>query len=316
MKKNNLLGSALLCFAALLWGLAFVVQNSAAQKIPPFTFNSLRSFIGAIFIFGLLIALRFINKNNHNKDKDEFAFIPKGINKKAFITGSLLCGLALAVSTNFQQFGIAAYPQGVPTEARSGFLTALYVIIVPLLSIFIKKRVPVIVWCSALVAIIGFYMLCLFDGVNGFYLADIYVLGCTLTFSLHIIFIDKYCDVIGAIRLSAFQFLIAAILSGILALIFEVSSISIPDIISVIPEILYMGIVSSGIAYTLQVVGQKYAEPAIASLSMSLESVFAALGGWIITGNILKTNEIIGCLLVFAAIVLAQTPEFFKKQRT
>ena len=313
MKKNNLLGSALLCFAALLWGLAFVVQNRAADKIPPLTFNSLRSFIGAIFIFGLMAALRIVNKHK-GKNPDEFAVIPKSINKKTFIIGSLLCGLALAVSTNFQQFGIAAYPQGVPTEARSGFLTALYVIIVPILSIFVKKKVSVIVWCSALVAIIGFYMLCLFEGVSGFYLADIYVLGCTFSFSLHIIFIDKYCDTIGAVRLSAFQFFIAGVLSGILALIFEASSISISNIVSVIPEILYMGIVSSGIAYTLQVVGQKYAEPAIASLSMSLESVFAALGGWIITGNILKTNEIIGCLLVFAAIVLAQTPEFFKKQ--
>lgn len=304
-KKSNLKGSLILCTAALLWGLAFVVQNRAADKIPTFTFNCLRSFIGAAFLFAFMGI-----KSISNKD---YIPVPKTINKKLLLTGGIVCGVVLAISTNFQQFGIAAYPEGVPTEARSGFLTALYVIIVPILSIFAKKKVPLIVWCSAIVALIGFYMLCLFEGVSGFYLADLLVLGCTLAFSLHIIVIDKYCDAIGGVRLSAFQFIFCGIVSGIMSLIFELDAISISSIISVIPEILYMGIVSSGIAYTLQTVGQKYAEPAVASLSMSLESVFAALGGWVITGNALKGNEIIGCLLVFAAIVLAQVPEFFKK---
>ncbi len=306
MKKSNLKGSLILCLAALLWGLAFVVQNRAADKIPPFTFNCLRSIIGAAFLFGFMGIKSIKNKN--------FVPVPKTMNKKLLLTGSILCGIALAVSTNFQQFGIAAYPDGAPVEARSGFITALYVIVVPLLSVFVRKKVPLMVWLSALVAVGGFYMLCLFEGAGSFYFADILVLSCTFTFSLHIIVIDKYCDAIGGVRLSAFQFVFAAIISGILSLIFELNLINLQNIISVIPEILYMGIVSSGIAYTLQIVGQKYAEPAIASLSMSLESVFAALGGWVITGNALKGNEIIGCLLVFAAIVLAQMPEFFKSK--
>ena len=305
-KKSNLKGSLILCLAALLWGLAFVVQNRAADKIPPFTFNCLRSIIGALFLFGFMAVMSIKNK--------DYVIVPKSMNKKLLLTGGVLCGLALAVSTNFQQFGIAAYPDGAPVEARSGFITALYVIVVPILSVFVKKKVPIIVWISALVAIGGFYLLCLFEGTGGFYLADILVLACTFTFSLHIIVIDKYCDAIGGVRLSAFQFVFAAIISGILALVFELDLINIQKITSVIPEILYMGIVSSGIAYTLQIVGQKYAEPAIASISMSLESVFAALGGWVITGNALKGNEIIGCLLVFAATVLAQMPEFFKKK--
>ncbi len=304
-KKSNLKGSLILCTAALLWGLAFVVQNRAADKIPPFTFNCLRSIIGALFLFGFMAVMSIKNK--------DYVIVPKAMDKKLLLTGGILCGIALAVSTNFQQFGIAAYPDGAPVEARSGFITALYVIVVPILSIFVRKKVPIIVWISALVAIGGFYMLCLFEGTGGFYLADILVLGCTFTFSLHIIVIDKYCDAVGGVRLSAFQFVFAAIISGIMAVVFELDLINIQNIISVIPEILYMGIVSSGIAYTLQIVGQKYAEPAIASLSMSLESVFAALGGWVISGNALKANETIGCLLVFAAIVLAQTPEFFKK---
>lgn len=307
-KKSNFKGSLILCLAALLWGLAFVVQNRAADKIPPFTFNCLRSIIGALFLFGFMAVMSIKNK--------DYVIVPKSMNKKLLLTGGVLCGLALAVSTNFQQFGIAAYPDGAPVEARSGFITALYVIVVPILSVFVKKKVPIIVWISALVAIGGFYMLCLFEGTGGFYLADILVLACTFTFSLHIIVIDKYCDAIGGVRLSAFQFVFAAIISGILALVFELDLINIQKITSVIPEILYMGIVSSGIAYTLQIVGQKYAEPAIASISMSLESVFAALGGWVITGNALKGNEIIGCLLVFAAIVLAQIPEFFKNKKS
>lgn len=305
-KKSNLKGSLILCLTALLWGLAFVVQNRAADKIPPFTFNCLRSIIGAIFLFGFMAVMSIKNK--------DYVIVPKTMNKKLLLTGSILCGLALAISTNFQQFGIAAYPNGAPVEARSGFITALYVIVVPILSVFVRKKVPIMIWISALVAIGGFYMLCLFEGTGGFYFADILVLACTFTFSLHIIVIDKYCDAIGGVRLSAFQFVFAAIISGILSLIFEIHLIDIQSIISVLPEILYMGVVSSGIAYTLQIVGQKYAEPAIASISMSLESVFAALGGWVIMGNALKSNEIVGCLLVFAAIIIAQTPEFFKNK--
>lgn len=303
-KKSNLKGSLILCTAALLWGLAFVVQNRAADKIPPFTFNCLRSFIGAIFLFAFMGIMSIKNK--------DYIPMPKTINKKLLFTGSAVCGTVLAIATNFQQFGIAAYPTGAPVEARSGFITALYVIVVPILSVFVKKRVPLIVWLASLVAIGGFYMLCLYEGAGGFYLADILVLFCTFAFSMHIIVVDKYCDAIGGVRLSAFQFIFCGIVSGIMSLIFELDIISISSILSVIPEILYMGVVSSGIAYTLQIVGQKYAEPAIASISMSLESVFAALGGWVITGNALKGNEIIGCLLVFAAIVLAQTPEFLK----
>ena len=305
-KKSNLKGSLILCTAALLWGVAFAVQDSAAKLVPPFTFNCLRSIVGALFLFSFM-GIKSI------KDKD-YLPVPKTMNKKLLFTGSILCGIALAVSTNFQQFGIAAYPDGVPTAARSGFITALYVIVVPLLSVFVKKRVPVMVWVACLVAVGGFYMLCLFEGVSGFYLADILVLGCTFTFSLHIMIIDKYCDAVGGVRLSAFQFVFSAIISGVLAVIFELDAISLANIKLAIPHILYMGIVSSGIAYTLQIVGQKFAEPAIASLSMSLESVFAALAG-VVVGDLLEVNEIIGCVLVFAATVIAQIPELLKNNK-
>ncbi len=321
-KKSNLKGSLILCTAALLWGVAFAVQEAAAELIPPFTFNCLRSIVGAAFLFGFM-GIKAI------KDKS-YVPIPKTMNKKNLFVGGMLCGIALAVSTNFQQFGIAVYPDGVPTEARSGFITALYVIIVPILSLFTKKKVHIIIWISAIIAVVGLYTMCL---VSGFYIADVLVLVCALTFSLHIMIIDKYCDAVGGIRLSAFQFVFAAIISGLLALIFEfkilapinlglnVPPISLANIKSAIPHVLYMGIVSSGIAYTLQIVGQKYAEPAIASISMSLESVFAAISGYMagvlipaIEIKKLSANEIVGCILIFTAIILAQTPEFFKKK--
>ncbi len=306
MKKNNLMGSSLLCLAALLWGLAFVVQDTVSDKIPPFIFNSIRSFVGAAFLFSFMGVMSIKNK--------DYIPVPKSVDKKRLIIGSTLCGLMLAISTNLQQFGITLYPDNVPNSARSGFLTALYVIIVPILSVFVRKKVPLIVWISSLVALIGFYMLCLFNGISGFYFADILLLCCAVTFSLHIIAIDRYCGMVGGVRLSAFQFIVAGIISGILALVFELDSISIKNIIDSTWAILYMGVVSSGIAYTLQIVGQKYAEPSIASITMSLESVFAALGGWVIKGAALEVNEIIGCLLVFGAIILAQTPELFKKR--
>lgn len=320
-KKSNLKGSFILFVAALLWGFAFVVQDRAAEKVPPFAFNCMRSIIGAVFLFAFMALMSVKNK--------DYVIMPKSLNKKLLLTGSAICGTVLAVATNFQQFGIAAYPQGVPTSARSGFITALYVILVPLLSVFAKKRVPIIIWIASVVAIGGFYMLCLYEGIDGFYGADLLVLGCTVAFSMHIIVVDKYCGVIGGVRLSAFQFIFAAIVSGILSFVFEFEIINIPPlnpngpqlsiegIKSVIPEILYMGIVSSGIAYTLQIVGQKFAEPAVASLSMSFESVFAAIGGWIIPPHdALKTPQIIGCALIFGAIVLAQLPEFFKSKKS
>ena len=295
-----------MCLAALIWGMAFVVQDSVADKIPPFIFNSIRSFIGAGFLFSFMGIMSVRDK--------KFTPVPKDMDKKQLILAGTLCGIMLAVSTNLQQFGIALYPDNVPNSARSGFLTALYVVIVPILSVFVRKRVSAVVWIAAFVALIGFYMLCLFEGVSGFYLADVLLLCCALTFSLHIIIVDRYCGIVGGVRLSAFQFIVAGIVSGILALIFELDAINLKNILDCTWQILYMGIVSSGIAYTLQIVGQKYAEPAIASITMSLESVFAALGGWVIKGAALNTNEIIGCTLVFAAIILAQTPEFFKRK--
>ncbi len=298
MKNSNLKGSLILITAALIWGLAFVAQREASDLIPPFSFNALRSVVGAAVLY---VFWFFTNKN---KSKD---FFPKEKPlKRQYYIAALICGVCLSVSVNFQQFGIAAYPNGVPSEARSGFITALYVILVPVFSIALRKKVGLPVWAGVIIAIAGIYLLCFSGGVSGIYLGDLLVFLCAISFSLHIMAIDKFVSVTGGVRLSILQFSVTAVISLVLALIFEFDKISIANILSATPQILYVGIMSSGIAYTLQIVGQKFAEPTVASISMSLESVFAALGGWIISGNALSFREIVGCLLVFGAIVIAQ----------
>ena len=307
MKKGNLKGSLILLTASLIWGLAFVAQNIASEKAPSFTINALRSFIAAavLYIFYLLLNI-----------KSKEPFIPKEKEKRlACFKGGIICGSALAVSANLQQFGIAALKSAnaKAIDARSGFLTALYVILVPIISVLLRKRVNFVVWISVFAAVAGVYLLCFEKGMEKLYLGDLLLLLCAVSFSIHILTVDKYVGTVGGIRLSVLQFAVCGILSAIGTFVFDLESITLVGIVSVMPQIIYLGVMSSGVAYTLQVVGQKFAEPAVASISMSFESVFAALGGWLISGDALNKNQIIGCALVFAAIILPELPEFVKK---
>lgn len=302
-RKNNIKGSLILSLAALIWGLAFVAQSGAADKVPPFLCNALRSFIAAVVLFVFWLFMNI---------KEKKPFFEKG-KEKTYLLSGIICGTCLAVSVNFQQFGIAAYEAvGAPSEARAGFLTVLYVIIVPLMSVFMKKKISIPVWFGVIIALIGVYLLCFSKGISGIYLGDLLVLFCAFTFSLHIISVDKFVGITGGIKLSIMQFLVCGVISQIMSVIFETKSIHLQNILSAAPEIIYLGVMSSGIAYTLQVVGQKFAEPTVASISMSLESVFALLGGWLISQNALSSREIIGCTLVFIAIIIAQLPDFKK----
>lgn len=305
MKFNNLKGSLILMAAALIWGLAFVAQSGAAELVPPFMFNALRSFIGT---FALYIFYVFLNR----KQKTSF-FPTQKYERIIYLKAALICGICLAISINFQQFGIAFYPKTAAVEARSGFITALYVILVPIFAIFMGKKIKIPVILGVVIAIAGIYMLCFSEGINKIYLADFLVFLCAISFSLHIIAVDKFVGTTGGVKLSIIQFLVAGTISLILSIIFEFSKIELSNILEAAPQILYLGIMSSGAAYTLQIVGQKYAEPAIASISMSLESVFAALGGWVISGNSLTKSELFGCVLVFIAISVAQLPQKSKK---
>ena len=303
---NNIKGSAILCTAALIWGLAFVAQSDAADVVPPFIFNALRSFIGAGFLLLLLLGRKIITK------KPMLPATRKG--RREMLLGGVSCGVLLAISINLQQFGLTDYPADIAGAARAGFLTALYVILVPIFSIFTGKRLRLPVLMAVLIAMGGIYLLSFSEGSEGVYAGDILMLLCAVSFSFHILAVDRYVEPVGGILLSMMQFLVCGGISLLLAVALE--SFTITAIWQAAPQILYLGIMSSGIAYTLQIVGQRYAEPAVASLSMSLESVFAALGGWLIAGNTLSVKEVGGCALVFFAIVLAQLPQFLGNKST
>lgn len=306
MKQNNLKGSLILGLAALIWGLAFVAQNQISDSVPTFTINASRSFIAAIFLF---IFWKLTNL------KTKATFLPTDkVGKKKYLAAALMCGGFLSVAMNLQQFGIALYPKGAPAETHAGFLTVLYVILVPIFSIVLRKRVPFFVWCGGILATIGIYLLCLANGLDAFYFADIIVFCCAIAFALQILAVDKYVGVTGGVKLSIMQFFVVGVVSTICALIFDINTLSLSALIDGALPILYLGIMSSGIAYTLQIVGQKYAEPSVASIVMSFESVFAVLGGVVFSHSVLKSNEIIGCVVMFAAIIIAQLPEFKKKK--
>ena len=306
-KRNNIKGSLILGTAALIWGLAFVAQSDAADKVPPFLFNSLRSLIAAIFLFCALLVRKLTTKQNIQPSEP--------INRRRVVTGGILCGILLTVSVNLQQAAITIYPAGAAAEARGGFLTALYVVFVPIIALFMGKKLELPILGAIVIATGGFYMLCLWGGIESIYLADLLVLLCAVSFSFHILSVDHYSGFMNGMLLSMVQFLICGILSGVISLAVE-NAVVWENVLSAAFPILYTGVMSSGVAYTMQIYGQKYAEPAVASLSMSLESVFAALGGWLILGNALSLPEFIGCALVFLAIVLAQMPQLLETRRT
>ena len=308
MKKlQNLKGTLLLVLAALIWGLAFVAQNNAADKIPPMALNASRSLITAILLFLFLLLRKGITKLP--------ILPPAPERKRKWILPGVLCGCFLAVSMNLQQYGIVAYPAGTATEARSGFLTALYVILVPILALFFGKKLRLLLMGAVCIATVGIYLLCVSDGMEGIYWGDVLMLMCALSFAMHIHSIDRFGSETDGILLSMSQFAVAGVLSAVFSLIFEAPTLS--GILAAIGEILFLGVFSGGIAYTLQIVGQKYAEPTVASITMSLEGVFATLGGWLISGNALTAREWFGCALVFFAIVLAQLPSpNFKRRKS
>ena len=293
---HNVKGSLILSSAALIWGLALVAQTTAAKHIPPFLISSLRSFIGAAFLFLLYII--------QSKRKKRPLLPQVGVPRKRALLGGIICGVLLAISINFQQFSLLYYPEGTAVEARAGFLTTLYVIIVPLFSIFFGKKLRLGMWLAVLLAMAGIYLLCLGQGLDGIYLGDILLLFCALCFSFHIVAVDYYAVHVDTLLLSCLQFTVCGTLSGILSLGFEQTTSA--AVVEAIPALLYLGILSCGIGYTLQIYGQRFAEPAVASIAMSLESVFAALGGWLISGNSMTPREIFGAALMFAAIVLIQ----------
>ena len=285
--KNNIL----LVLTALIWGCAFVAQSVGMDFVGPFTFNMARFLIGAIV---LLPVIWFM-------DRQRKTGAEKGAGQKTLIIGGICCGIALAVASTLQQWGIL-----FTTVGKAGFITAMYIVIVPLLGIFIGKKVrPLIIGCVA-IAVVGFYFLCMTESLC-LGLGDFLVLLCAIAFSIHILVIDHFSPKVDGVKMSAIQFLTAAIISAVPTLLWEQPVLT--EILQAWQPVLYAGVMSCGVAYTLQIIAQKNADPTVASLLLSLESVFSVLAGWVLLGQELSLKELFGCVLIFCAIILAQLPE-------
>lgn len=291
MKKTALRSSFLLFLAAFIWGVAFVAQSVGMDYMGPFTFNGARFLMGSMVLFPLVIYRR----KGKSKESKKFG------SRRDTLTGGICCGLALCCAALFQQFGIV-----YTTVGKAGFITTLYIIIVPIMGIFLKKKVPGKVWIAAVIAAVGMYLLCMSESLR-LSRGDTYVFICAILFSIHILVIDYFSSKADGVELSCLQFLTAGIIGSVLALIFERPTLS--NFAGGIIPLAYAGIMSSGVAYTLQVIGQKDLDPTVASLILSLESVVSMLAGWVILKQALSPRELFGCVLVFAAVILAQLPE-------
>jgi len=291
MKKTALRSSFLLFLAAFIWGVAFVAQSVGMVYMGPFSFNGARFLMGSIVLLPLVLYRR-------KKDKEKQV---KRADLKTTLTGGVCCGLALCSAALLQQFGIM-----YTTVGKAGFITTLYIIIVPIMGIFLKKKVPGKVWLAAVIAAVGMYLLCMNESFR-LSRGDTYVCICAILFSVHILVIDYFSPKADGVELSCLQFLTAGVICSVGALILEKPQLS--DFIDGIVPLAYAGIMSSGVAYTLQVVGQKDLDPTVASLILSLESVVSMLAGWVILGQALSPRELFGCILVFGAVILVQLPD-------
>ena len=291
MKGGSLKSSFLLFLAAFIWGVAFVAQSVGMDYMGPFSFNGGRFILGSLVLMPIVIFRR-------RKDKR------KGVERagaKITVTGGICCGLALCAAALCQQIGIQ-----YTTVGKAGFITTLYIIIVPIMGIFLKKKVPGKVWIGAVIAAAGMYLLCMSEKL-ALSKGDTYVFICAILFSVHILVIDYFSPKADGIELSCIQFLTAGVIASVGAIILEQPTLS--NFIAGIIPLAYAGILSSGVAYTLQVIGQKDLDPTIASLILSLESVVSMLAGWVILKQALSGRELFGCLLVFAAVILVQLPD-------
>ena len=281
--KSNLL----LALAAFIWGIAFVAQSVSMDHIGPWTFTCIRNFIAAATLYILMPLLNKISGSENKKT-----------NKKEMWIGGICCGIALAVASMFQQTGII-----YTTVGKAGFLTALYTVIVPILSLFLGKKSKWNVYVAVGISIIGMYFLCMNENFSIAY-GDVLVLICALMFAFHIMIVDHFVKGIDGIKLSCIQFLTAGIFCLIPMVVLEKPNLN--NIFEAAVPILYAGILSSGAGYTLQIVGQKGADPSIAGMILSLESVFAALAGTLLLHEVLSLRELFGCILVFGAIIFSQ----------
>ena len=306
-------GNLLLLLTAFIWGVAFAAQSEGMKYVEPFTFMGVRSYLAGIVLL-VFLGIRGVIEKRHKKDtsgvtavkgaEDKTAEIVqerKGSGKILFL-GGVCCGVILFTASMLQQIGIKYAPE----SGKAGFITALYIVLVPVCGVFIKKKVGAKVWLAVLIALCGMYLLCVTDGFT-IAKGDIYLLLCALAYAVDILVVDYFSPKADGVAMSCIQFFVCGVLGTVG--MFWMEHVEAAQIVKAWLPLVYAGVMSSGVGYTLQIVAQKDTEPTEASLIMSLESVFAVLGGWVLLGQILSVRELAGCALVFAAVILAQIPK-------
>lgn len=302
MNKQKLKGNALLLLTALVWGTSFIAQSKGVESISPVAFNGIRSILGGIVLLPVIWWL------DHEKKKSG-----KPIMKfdRRLAIGGTICGVLLCIASTLQTTGMVYTSPG-----KSAFITALYMVIIPIIDLFRGRKPRPIIVASVIIAIVGLYLMCINSSLD-INKGDVITLGCSFAFAVHILVIDHFSPKVDGVKLAATQFFVCGTLNIICMFIFEEPDPNL--ILGCWKSIAYSGIMSCGVAYTLQIVAQKYTDPTSASIIMSLESVFATLAssllillGWQITGGLMTSREVIGCIIMFCAIILVQLPEKHK----
>ncbi len=291
--KNGIKNTGMLLLTAIIWGFAFVAQSAGMEYVGPFTFSAVRCLIGGAVLIPVAIVWSRGEERKFSKD---------------LLAGGVLCGIALAAAMNVQQLGIMTTSVG-----KAGFLTALYIVIVPVIGIFFHRKCAYTVWIGVVCSLIGLYLLCMTDGQLQMAKGDWLLIASAVLFSVHILLIDHFSPKVNGVQLSCVQFLVAGAISSVA--MFAAETPTAAGLWEARWPVLYAGVLSSGIGYTLQILGQKNYNPTIAVLILSLESCFSVVGGFLILREELSERELLGCVLMFAAIVLAQLPKRQKKER-
>ncbi len=279
----------MLCLTAVIWGTAFIAQKSGMDSVGACSFNTIRSFIGGLTLIPCICLLDWLGGRRLS--------LLGTSQRRPLVQGGVCCGLALGVASMLQQYGIASSSVG-----KAGFLTTLYMFIVPLMGLFLGRRIRGATWLCVAAAVFGMYLLCFKGDGNTLNRGDLLLILCAVVFSVHILLIDHFAPRTDPVRMSCIQFFVAGLVSLPAMLLWE--KISWQNVLDGAIPLLYAGVLSSGVAYTLQVVGQKHVHPVVASLLLSMESVFAALGGWLILHERLSGRELLGCLIIFGAVVV------------
>lgn len=289
----------ILFMAAAIWGFAFVAQSVGMDYVGPYTFVTARNVVALAVLLPWVAAARRQRKKGGQRRSG----------RRSLICGGVCCGICLFAASALQQFGMK-----YTTVGKAGFITAMYIVLVPVFGIFVKKKTGVKVWIAVAAALAGLYLLCMTKGDFQLQKGDAYILGCAAVFALHILVVDHFSPLVDGVELSCVQFAVNAVLGTVLMLLLEQPRMA--DLLAAWLPIVYAGALSSGVGYTFQIIGQKGMNPTVASLILSLESVISVLAGWLLLHQALTARELAGCALVFAAIILVQLPGCYCSHRT